>query len=147
MSNAIHRANFSIGEHEREDLGVLSFFTISESKNNEAPARRADYGTASLTRLDPRLRFTNYSKARGIRERHGSRVGQQPLHRFSPGRHVVEFNLKFGRVVRIPPQLISRSSHTYIHADAGTTSKLLRKTDPESDSIECSERCRTRTTD
>jgi len=30
---------------------------------------------------------------------------------------VVEFNLKFGRVVRIPPQLISRSSHTYIHAD------------------------------
>lgn len=31
---------------------------------------------------------------------------------------VVEFNLKFGEVVRIPPQLISRSSHThYIHAD------------------------------
>lgn len=41
-----------------------------------------------------------------------TKVGRAPLFR----RPVVEFNLKLGRVVRIPPQLISRSSHTYIRA-------------------------------
>lgn len=59
-----------------------------------------------------RLRFTNYKISRGTWP---SKVGQgAPLAFQGP---VVEFNLKFGGVVRIPPQLISRSSHTYIHAD------------------------------
>lgn len=32
---------------------------------------------------------------------------------------IIEFNLKFGTVVRIPPQLISRSSHTYTYRERG----------------------------
>lgn len=56
-------------------------------------------------------RFTNYRIWRGTWP---DKVGREPLAFQNP---VVEFNLKFGGTVRIPPQLISRSSHTYIHAD------------------------------
>lgn len=52
-----------------------------------------------------------------------SKVGQEAplLFRTCP---VVEFNLKFGGVVRIPRQLISRSSHTYIHHADGDNVKI-----------------------
>lgn len=64
-----------------------------------------------MTRASCRSRrFTNYKISRGLT------TGdiRSDRSRFS-GRPVVEFNLKLGRVVRIPPQLISRFSRIYIY--------------------------------
>lgn len=121
-------------------LEIHTSFCFSENKERTAP--RANSASAKLLKNLQLLRYifvlwiaNRYERLRYVRHRRcdgricaapwfmnyriwrgtwPDKVGQEPLAFQSP---VVEFNLKFGGAVRIPPQLISRSSHTYIHAD------------------------------